>query len=74
MGSRYTKRHTENLSGSGTPILRRRRYIAHALTYGSHIRGFSGSSGYGGFCVEDFTDLRIVTIHPNGSRALPLVE
>ena len=43
----------------------------------AHVRvsypRLSGSSGYGGFCVEDFTDLRIVTIHPPGSRALPLV-
>ena len=33
----------------------------------------SGSSGYGGFDVEDFTDLRVVSVHPSGPRPLPLV-
>ena len=36
----------------------------------SHL---SGSSGYGRFNVEDFTDHRVVVVHPKGPKPYPLL-
>ena len=33
----------------------------------------SGSSGYGRFNVEDFTDHRVVVVHPKGPKPYPLL-